>query len=117
MYHFVFYFTTERVDFDKKKTVPNILTANKKTIGVRIPNNKIALEILKAYPYPLATTSVNIAGKKAGIRVDDFIEDFKDKVEIIIDGGNTSEIASTIVRIDNNKINILREGNIKITSD
>ena len=101
--------------FDKKEKVSNLLTANKSTIGVRIPNNEIALQILRNYKYPLATTSVNLAGKKEGTEVSDFIDEFKDKVDIIIDGGKTDEIPSTIVRVENNEINILREGSLKIS--
>lgn len=101
--------------FDKKDIVSDLLTANKSTIGVRIPDNEIALEILRSYKHPLATTSVNLAGKKEGTEVNDFIDEFKDKVDIIIDGGKTSEIPSTIVRVENNEINILREGSLKIS--
>lgn len=100
--------------FDKKINVSNLLTANKPTIGVRIPNNEIALKILSVYPYPLATTSANISGEETGIEVKDFIYDFKDKVDIIIDGGKTNSIPSTIVRVENSKINVLREGSLKI---
>lgn len=102
--------------FDKKENVSNLLTSNKSTIGVRIPNNEIALQILRNYKYPLATTSVNLAGKKEGTEVSDFIDEFKDKVDIIIDGGKTNEIPSTIVRVENDKINILREGSLKINN-
>ena len=45
---------------EKDPNAPSILTANLDTIGVRIPNHKIALQILENYPNPLATTSVNI---------------------------------------------------------
>ena len=100
--------------FDKKEIVSNLLTANKSTIGVRIPDNEIALQILRNYKYPLATTSVNLAGKKEGTEVSDFIDEFKNKVDIIIDVGKTNEIPSTIVRVENDKINILRDGSLKI---
>ena len=102
--------------FDKKEIVSNLLTANKSTIGVRIPDNEIALQILRNYKYPLATTSVNLAGKKEGTEVSDFIYEFKNKVDIIIDAGKTNEIPSTIVRVENDKINILRDGSLKINN-
>ncbi len=100
--------------FNKKDIVSDILTSNKKTIGVRIPNNETALKILKAYPYPLATTSVNLSGCKEGTKVEDFINEFKNKVYIIIDGGKSKDIPSTIIRVENNKINIIRNGTLKI---
>lgn len=101
---------------DKKEEVPKILTANLNTIGVRIPNNKIALEILENFKNPLATTSVNISNNVPGIELEDFIEVFKDKVDIIINGGKSKiGIASTIINLDkNNKINILRQGSLII---
>lgn len=100
--------------FDKNANVPDLLTANKSTVGVRIPNHQMALNILASYPYPLATTSVNLAGDKEGTSLDDFLDTFRDKVDIVIDGGKTTNIPSTIVRVDKEKINILREGSLKI---
>lgn len=100
--------------FNKKSGVSDILTSNKPTIGVRIPNNKIALQILSAYPYPLATTSANLSGNKNGVEINDFLDIFKDKVDIIIDGGKTNSVPSTIVRVEGKKINILREGSLKL---
>ena len=101
---------------DKKEGVPDLLTSNLETIGVRIPNNKIALEILKNFDLPLATTSVNISGNNPGIEIEDFIEEFGNKVDIIINGGKSQiGMASTIISINNdNNINILRQGSIKI---
>ena len=100
--------------FDKKKKVSDILTANKNTIGVRIPKNDIALNILSNYQYPLAVTSANISGENIVTKLDDLIETFKDKVDIIIDGGILNSIPSTIVRVEDNKINILRQGSLII---
>lgn len=100
--------------FNKKRGVSDILTSNKPTIGVRISNNKIALQILSAYPYPLATTSANLSGYKNGVEINDFLDIFKDKVDIIIDGGKTNSIPSTIVRVEGKEIKILREGSLKL---
>ena len=99
---------------NKKETVSNLLTANKSTIGVRIPNSEIALKILSKYPYPLATTSANISGDKEGSKIDDFLDVFEGKVDIIIDGGELFDIPSTIVKVENDKIITLREGSLKI---
>ena len=100
---------------DKKEKVPNVLTAGLDTVGVRIPKNDIALKILKEYPYPVATTSANVSGEDAGIKVEDFKEYFDGLVDIIIDGGETEiQIASTIVRVEDEAIKVLREGSIKI---
>ena len=75
----------------------------------------MALAILKNYPHPLATTSVNLAGCSPGIEVSDFIDEFENKVDIIVDGGKTSiGISSTIVQVIDNNIKVLRQGNLKI---
>lgn len=99
---------------NKKPNISDILTANKTTVGVRIPNNKIALQILSAYPYPLAVSSANISGENTGTELNDFIDVFKDKVDIIIDSGKSNSIPSTIIRVEDKKINILREGSLKL---
>ena len=99
---------------NKKSHISDMLTANKSTIGVRIPNNEIALQILSAYPYPLATTSANMSGDDNGVEINDFLDSFHDTVDIIIDGGKTNSIPSTIVRVEGDNINILREGSLKL---
>ena len=65
--------------------------------------------------YPLATTSANISGMEAAVKIDDIIQVFNNKVDIIVDGGITDlKKSSTIVKIENNEIKVLREGTIKI---
>lgn len=101
---------------DKNEKVPEILTAGLETIGVRIPKNNISLRILESVSYPLATTSANISGDSAGIKITDFLEEFDGVVDAIIDGGETDlKVASTIVRVESdNKLKIIREGTLKI---
>lgn len=101
---------------DKKENVSDILTSNLKTVGVRIPNNEIALRILDKLEYPLATTSANISGMEAAVKKEDLITEFDSKVDIIIDGGITDlKVSSTIVKLENEEIKVLRQGTIKIT--
>lgn len=101
---------------DKNEKVSDILTAGLDTIGVRIPKNNISLRILENVSYPLATTSANISGDSAGIKITDFLKEFDGVVDAIIDGGETDlKVASTIVRVESgNKLKIIREGTLKI---
>ena len=101
---------------DKNEKVSDILTAGLDTIGVRIPKNNISLRILENVSYPLATTSANISGDSAGIKISDFLKEFYGVVDAIIDGGETDlKVASTIVRVESdNKLKIIREGTLKI---
>ena len=100
---------------DKKEDISNRLTSNLQTIGVRIPNNEIALNILKYIEKPLATTSANLSGNQPATKIEELVDEFNGKVDIIIDGGITDlKQSSTIIKVENNEIKVLREGTIKI---
>ena len=99
--------------FKKNDNVSNLLTAGLNTIGIRMPNNQIILDLINYSNIPLATTSANLSGKDAGISINDFYDLFNNKVDFIIDNGITSiKKASTVVQIINDKPHILREGSI-----
>lgn len=99
----------------KNDNVPDLLTANLDSVGVRIPNNNIALEILNRVDFPLGTTSANISGEVAMCDFNDVVSEFNGKVDVIINGGESEiGVASTIVRVDDDEIKILRQGNLKI---
>jgi L-threonylcarbamoyladenylate synthase len=95
----------------KKDCISNLVTANSDTVGVRIPNHKIALSILKSVDYPLATSSANISGSVNNSNIEDIINDLENYVDIFIKGNISSNLlASTVVEIKNNEVNILRNG-------
>ena len=95
----------------KKDCISNLVTANSDTVGVRIPNHKIALSILKSVDYPLATSSANISGSVNNSDIEDIINDLENYVDIFIKGNISSNLlASTVVEIKNNEVNILRNG-------
>lgn len=97
----------------KKKDVPDILTANGDTVGIRMPSGEIAKKIIEYAGVPIATPSANISGKPSGTNIDNIIKDFDGKVDCIIDSGESKlGIASTIVKVINNVPHILREGSI-----
>lgn len=99
--------------FDKNNIVPDILTSGLNTIGIRIPDNKICLELIDKLGRPLATSSANISDKDPAFSINDtIIEDFKNQIDFIIDSGETNKLPSTIVRVENNEIIILRNGSI-----
>ena len=82
------------------------------TIGVRIPDSKIALDILKEVKIPLIVTSANISDHPSITNPSD-LDVFDKAVNIIIDGGVIEKgVPSTIVRVEDNKVVILREGKI-----
>ena len=85
-----------------------------KTIGVRIPNNKIALDILNENG-PMLTTSVNESGLVPLNEYEDIYRQYNDLVDKIYDTNTTSSnISSTVVLIDGDDLKVLREGEISI---
>lgn len=97
----------------KKSIIPDIVTANSDTVGIRMPANEIALKLIDYAGVPLATSSSNISGKPSGINLKDSIRDFDEKVDYFIDAGTSKiGIASTIVQVTNGAIKILRQGSI-----
>ena len=96
---------------EKNDNVPNILTSNGNTIGVRMADNKLINEIIDKVDIPLAVSSANESGMDANINIDNIYEIFKDKVDYYIDGGTSRiGVASTVVRIKDDEVIILREG-------
>ena len=97
----------------KKSIVPDNLTNNTDTVGIRMPDNIIAKKLIEYANVPIATPSANISGRPSGTNIDTIINDFKDKVDYYIDGGKSKlGIGSTIVKLDNGYPVILREGSI-----
>lgn len=101
--------------FKGKNNLPSNVTAGLNTVGVRMPNNNIALNIIEKAKTPIAAPSANISGRPSGTNIDDIYEELKDKVEVFVDGGNTDiGIESTVVKVDNNVVKILRPGKIAL---
>ena len=99
--------------FNKSEIVPKLLTAGLDTIGIRMPNNKIVIELIDKLKEPIAASSANISGKIPATNINNILKDtFNNKIDFIIDNGETYNIPSTIVRVENNEIRILREGSI-----
>lgn len=97
----------------KKNIVPDNLTNNTDTVGIRMPDNIIAKKIIEYANVPIATPSANISGKPSGTDINYIMENFKDKVDYYIDGGQSKlGIGSTIVKVENGYPLILREGSI-----
>lgn len=100
--------------FNKSDIVPDLLTSGLGTIGIRMPDSKICLEIINKFGNPLAMSSANISSKSPDADLKSLVEDFNNKVSFIItDDSLDKGIPSTIVRVENNEIKILRNGSIK----
>lgn len=99
----------------RKDEFDGSFTKDDKTIGIRIPDHRITMAILQEIDFPLIVPSANISGKDSSTQLSDIIDDFKDAVDIMIDGGRIlSGMPSTIVKVENKQIIILREGKITL---
>ncbi|WP_289102788.1 L-threonylcarbamoyladenylate synthase [uncultured Fusobacterium sp.] len=99
---------------NKKDNVPDIMVSGGKTVGVRMPNLDTALKIIAAAGGLLPTTSANISGETTPRSYDELSEEFKERVEILVDGGRCPiGNASTIIDMSD-KPKILRTGAISI---
>ena len=98
---------------NKKDIVPDIVTSRGSTVGIRMPEEEITRKLIEYAGVPIAAPSANISGKPSGIDLQEIIKEFGDKVDCYIDGGKSKiGIGSTIVKVENNTIKILREGSI-----
>ncbi len=98
---------------DKKTNIANQATCFGDTVGVRMPSNKIAYELIKRASVPIAAPSANISGRPSGTKIEDIIEELENKVDYIINGGDCEiGLESTVVRVIDNEIKILRSGKI-----
>lgn len=92
-----------------------ILSAGTGTIGLRMPNNKIALDLAKYLKRPITATSANLSGKLDCYSAKEIIKQFKSqkyKPDIIINAGQLPKRKpSTMVKVDSNgKVQVLRQG-------
>ena len=92
--------------------VPKIFSNRKKTIGIRIPNNNVAIEIVNLLGQPLISSSIKNNDEIIEYNTDAEIlhDEFGSQVDMVIDGGFGDNQTSTIVDCTSDEIEIIREG-------
>jgi tRNA threonylcarbamoyl adenosine modification protein (Sua5/YciO/YrdC/YwlC family) len=85
---------------------------NKKTVGIRVPDNNIIREIVKELGNPIVSTSIRDDDDVIEYTTDPELiyEKWKDKVDLVIDGGYGDNLASTVIDLTSDEIEIVREG-------
>lgn len=98
--------------FNANKNVPKLLSSNKKTVGIRVPDNNIAREIVKALGNPIISTSIRDEDEIMEYSTDPELihEKFETMVDLVIDGGYGENIPSTIVDCTIGEFEIIRQG-------
>jgi len=95
----------------KSNKIPDIITAGKDTVAVRVPNHPVTLELLKQLPFPLAAPSANPFGSISPTKPEHVERYFKNDIQQVLDGGScTNGIESTIIGFKNDEPIIYRLG-------
>lgn len=92
--------------------VPKILKQKKKTVGIRVPDNNIIVEIVRQLGHPILTTSLKEDDEIVEYFTDPEVihDEYKDLVDLVIDGGYGGLIPSTILDCTGDEPVVLREG-------
>ncbi|WP_256011554.1 L-threonylcarbamoyladenylate synthase [Desertivirga xinjiangensis] len=92
--------------------VPRLLSSNKKTVGIRVPDNDIAREIVRHLGNPIISTSIHDEDEIIEYSTDPELiyEKYRDRVDIVIDGGYGGNLPSTVVDCTSGDFNIIRQG-------
>jgi len=98
--------------FNASSLVPKLISSSKKTVGIRIPDNNIPREIVKALGNPILTTSIKDDDDILEYSTDPELiyEKYQHLVDVVIDGGYGDNIPSTVVDCTSGDFNIVREG-------
>lgn len=98
--------------FNASHAVPKLLSSNKKTVGIRVPDNNIAREIVKVLGNPILSTSIHDEDEIIEYSTDPELiyEKYEDLVDIVIDGGYGENIPSTVVDCTSGEFEVIREG-------
>jgi L-threonylcarbamoyladenylate synthase len=86
-------------------------TDDNSTVGLRNPDNRVIRDLINEVGIPIASTSSNISGGSPAIDVQQVINNFSDKIDVILDGGPAEAgRPSTIVKISDDTYEIIRHG-------
>ena len=92
------------------KQVPKILQSKKSTIGLRIPDNNICRNLGDALGHPILSTSLPGEMVEEYTDPEVIFENFKDRVDFVIDGGIGGMVPSTIVDCTGDEWTVVRQG-------
>ncbi|RNI31088.1 L-threonylcarbamoyladenylate synthase [Rufibacter latericius] len=92
--------------------VPKLGGKRKDTVGIRIPDNGIALTLVQELGNPIVSTSIHDEDEVVEYTTDPELiyEKYRNLVDLVIDGGFGNNIASTVVNCENDEFDVLRQG-------
>ena len=96
----------------KNDLVNSLITSNSDYVGIRIPNNSELVEIIKKLGRPVISTSANISDQDVITRADMISDELLSGIDYVYDGGEINSLSSTIIRVVDGKLVILRRGEL-----
>lgn len=96
----------------KNDLVNSLITSNSDYVGIRIPDNSELVEIIKKLGRPVISTSANISDRDVITRVDMISDELLSGIDYVYDGGEINGLSSTIIRVVDGKLVILRRGEL-----
>ena len=97
-----------------KTKVPHYLDLGTNFVGVRIPKSKLVLDLIDLVGVPLLVPSANPTGEKPALNSLEVIKYFNEKLDCVVEGECKSNMPSTIIKIDDGKIELIRQGEISL---
>lgn len=97
--------------FKKKETVSEAMTNGKPTIGIRIPDSSFVLSLLEKVG-PMLVTSANLSNHPNTTSTAEVLKQLDGRIDLVVDGKTSDNIASTVVDVSQDEIKILRAGKI-----
>ena len=98
--------------FKKNKLISDLITSGSDLVGIRLPDNKELVELIIKLDKPLISTSCNISTRDVITSINLIEKELLDKISFVYDCGEMSDVSSTIVQVVDDKIKILREGEL-----
>ncbi|TYA74518.1 L-threonylcarbamoyladenylate synthase [Seonamhaeicola marinus] len=99
----------------KQEIIPDLVTAGKDTVAVRVPNHPLTIALLRKLNFPLAAPSANPFGSISPTRPEHVAGYFEDDIEQILDGGPCNNgIESTIIGFEDDEPVIYRLGSLSL---
>lgn len=92
------------VVIQRREAVPDILTAGREKVGVRVPDHDLALALFEAAGVPVTATSANLSGTGSVRQVDELSDEIRERVSAVLDGGRTDGMESTVVDAESGAI-------------
>lgn len=92
------------------KLPPRVLQTRQKTVGIRVPDHPIPLALVRMLGRPIVNTTANRSGGPPLVHPEEIDEVLGHGIDVIIDGGPLAPELSTVVAVEDDEVEILREG-------